>query len=253
MEMLPSGLTVTGLEAVAWVVAVVAAVALLLSPQWFVSAFTARGTAVEQPALERADGQSSQLRQQTRPRYWTIGPSPVSPSRLRQPATHPDRGQHHLPSALMGVRIGHERTLSTACADGCSLVRGYAFHQEDHSRHPLPVGPRRGPGLFQDWWERRWLEETGLAPRSARWSRRCSTDWWTGVTMRGSTTRERIRRPSRRPSIQTARCSLARSWPTLALVFSMEWTNVSSEAWRPVVLRFKIRSCTECRRALGWA
>lgn len=45
----------------------------------------------------------------------------------------------------------------------------------------------------------------------------------------------------------------ARSWPAPALEFLMEWTNVSSEAWRPVVLGFKIRSCTECRRALGWA
>jgi hypothetical protein len=164
-------------------------VGVTTSSRWFVSAFTARGTAVEQPARERAGGQSPQQRQQPRPRHWTIGLSPVSPSRLRQPAMHPDRGQHHLPYPLMGVRTGHERTLSTARADSCSLVQGYPFHQEDHARHPLPVGPRRGPGLFQDWWARRWLEETGLVPRSARWSRRCSTDWWTGVTMRGSTTR----------------------------------------------------------------
>lgn len=121
MEMLLSGFTVTGLEAVAWVVAVLAGVALLLSPRaprlgshlgWAyptAMAVTSVALLVADTAwwLTRSDpraaavagvaGQSPQQRQQPRPRHWTIGLSPVSPSRLRQPAMHPDRGQHHLP------------------------------------------------------------------------------------------------------------------------------------------------------------
>jgi len=83
--MLLSGLTVTGLEAAAWVLAVVAGVALLLSPRWFVSAFTARGMAVDQPARGRAGGQSSQQRQQPRP--------PTGPSGFRQRLRHASANQ----------------------------------------------------------------------------------------------------------------------------------------------------------------